>query len=120
MVKRGPVRTHQAIQFLFARVSEGRMPDVMRQRQRLGQVFVQAQRRRDGTRDLRHLNRMRQTIAEMVGKAAREDLRLIFQPAKCPRVHHAVAIALKIVAVGMRMFGIAPPARAFHGVAQMG
>jgi len=46
----------------------------------------------------------------VVGVAAGEDLRLIAEAAKGARVDDAVAIALKVVAEGMRRLGIAAPA----------
>jgi hypothetical protein len=38
---------------------EGRMPQVVRQRNRLGQVFIQRQSARNRPRDIRHLKGMR-------------------------------------------------------------
>jgi hypothetical protein len=57
---------------------------------------------------------VRQAVAEVVGVAAREDLRLSFKPAKSAGVYHTIAIALEIVAVGMRRFGEAPSAGLRH------
>ena len=54
---------------------------------------------------------MGKSVAEVVVESRREDLRLIFEPPKRTSMNHAVAVALKIVSVGMREFGItAPPA----------
>ena len=61
---------HLAVQFLFAGVRERRMADIVNQRQRFRQVFIQPQRVRDRSRDLRHLDGMGQPVAEMVGKPA--------------------------------------------------
>jgi hypothetical protein len=44
----------------------------------------------------------------------REDLRLVFQPPKCPRVHHPIAVALKIIAVRVPGLKMPPSTRAFE------
>ena len=54
-----------------------------------------------GARDLRNFNGVREPVAKMVGVAAGENLGLGFQPAKRPRMDYPVAVALKIVAIGM-------------------
>jgi hypothetical protein len=60
-----------------------------------------------------------QSIAEVIGDARREHLRLIFQAPKSPRVQHAVAIALKFVAIRMRKFRVAPPSGLFGAETQV-
>ena len=61
---------------------------------------------------------LRQTVAEVIGKAAGEDLRLVLQTAKGARMDHAIAVTLVVVAIGMRRFGIASAARLLdsHGI----
>ena len=54
--------------------------------------------------------RMRQTIAEVIGKTAGENLRLIFQTAKGARVDDTIAVTLEVIAIGMRRFRIAASA----------
>ncbi len=81
----------------------------MHQRQRLDQIHIQVERRGDGARDLRHLDGVRQARAEVVGVAAREDLRLVLQPPEGAGVNDAVAVALKRIAVRMRRLRIAAP-----------
>ena len=104
------IAAHQPVEFGFSGVPERRMPDVVRQRQRLRQIFIETQHTGNGARDLRHLNGMRQPVAEMVGEAGREYLGLIFQAAERAGMDHAVAIALKFVAIGMRKLRISPSA----------
>ncbi len=94
-------------------MSKRRMPDVVHQRQRLGQIDIQIERSGDGARDLRDFHGVRQAGAEVVGVAAGEDLRLVLQPAKGARVDDAVAIALEWIAIRMRRLGIAASARIF-------
>jgi hypothetical protein len=50
----------------------------------------------------------------MVRAAAGKNLRLVFQPAESPRMHHAVTVALKDVAVRMGFFRIAPSTAFFR------
>jgi hypothetical protein len=57
---------------------------------------------------------MREPVAKMVRAAAGKDLRLVFQAAESPRMHHAVAVALKDVAVSMGVFRIAPSTALFR------
>ena len=64
----------------------GRVPHVMHQRQRLHQVGVQAQRLRHRAADLRHFQRVRQAIAEVIGISPGENLRLVLQAAESARV----------------------------------
>ena len=94
----------------FAGMAERRMPQVMTKRDRLGQVFVQAERAGNGTGDLRHLQRMRQARAEMVAAGIDEDLRLMFQPAEGLAVDDAVAVMLPDRAQAVRRFRPLPAA----------
>ena len=100
-------------------MGEGRVADIVGQRQSLGQVLIEPQHGGHGARDLRNLNGVRETVAEMIGKAGGEDLGLVFQPAKSPRMDDAVAVALEGIAVGVRQLGIAAAAGAFHRKTQM-
>jgi hypothetical protein len=112
---------HQAIQFVLSGVRKGRMSDVVRKSESFGQVFIQPQYTSYGTCDLRHLDRMRQAVPKMIGKAGREDLRLIFQAPERASMHYAVAIPLEFVTVRMRSFRItAVSARPLHWKPEMG
>ena len=68
-----------------------------------------------GARDLRHLDGVRQPVAEMIGQAGGEDLRLVLQAPKRPGMHNAVAIALECVAVRVRQLRIAAPPALLDG-----
>src|SRR5664280_3868884 len=50
----------------------------------------------------------------MVGVAAGEDLRLVFQPAEGAGMDHAIAIPLKRIAIGVRRLGIAASTGILH------
>ena len=53
---------------------------------------------------------MRQARAQMVTGPVEENLRLVLQPAKRPRVNDACAIALKFRPIRMARLGVLPPA----------
>ena len=71
------------------------MADVVNQRQRLRQIFVQAKRGRNGAGDLRDLNRVGQAAAKMIGGAAGKYLRLPRESPEGAGLHNALAITLK-------------------------
>src|SRR3981081_1637866 len=54
---------------------------------------------------------MRQTRAEMIAGAIQENLGLVFQAPKRPRMNNARAIALKFSAVAMAQLGMFSPPR---------
>src|SRR6185437_3387756 len=103
--------THGGVERLLAGVAERWMADVVHQSQRLHQVHVEPQLGRDGARNLSYLDRVRQTVAEVVGKATREYLRLGLQTSKGAGVDDPVAIALEGIAIGMWRLRTAPYAR---------
>ena len=108
------VLAHPFVQFSFACVPEWRMADVVDQRERFCQIRIQIQRARNGSRDLRHFDRMRQPVAKMIGVARGENLRLRFQTPESARMNHAVAVARIVVAIGMRRLGVAASTRSAH------
>ena len=57
-----------AIESLFSGVGERRMADVVHQRERFGQVFIQPEHTGHGAGDLRDLDRVGQAVAEMIGE----------------------------------------------------
>ena len=89
------------------------MADVVDQGQRFGEIDVEVQRSSDGARDLGNFESVGKAVAKVVRVAAGEDLRLRFEAAEGAGVNDAVAVALKIVAVGVRRFGIAASAGMF-------
>ena len=110
VVEEEAVLAHGGVERFFAGVAEGRMADVVDQGQGFGEIDVEAERSGDGARDLRDFEGVGEAVAEVVGVAAGEDLRLGFEAAEGAGVDDAVAIALKVVAVGMRGFGEAASA----------
>src|SRR6185437_6090259 len=90
-------------------MAERRVADVVRQRQRLGEVLVEAQAARDGARDLRHFEAMRQPGAVVVALVIDEDLGLVLQAPERGRVNNAVAVALERRPHLMLGLGLKPP-----------
>ncbi len=76
------VRQHQRVEHVFAGMAEGRVAEVMRERQRLGEVVIEAERPGDGAGDLANFDRMGQTGAIMIALMRHEDLRLMGEAAK--------------------------------------
>src|SRR5690606_26109548 len=101
---------HAGVEFVLARVAEGRMAEVVGERDRLDQVLVQPQAARDRAGDLGHLDRMRQAGAEEIALVVDEDLGLVLEPAKGRGMNDPVAIALEIAAPAGRFLGMAPAA----------
>ncbi len=94
----------------FAGVTEGRMAEVVRQRQRLREILVEPEGTRDRARDLLHLERMREPCAVMVAFVEDEDLRLVLEPAEGGGMDDPVAIAPEVVARGARRLRMQPSA----------
>jgi hypothetical protein len=83
------------IESALARMAERRVAEVVRQRQRFGEVFVQPQLARQRTGDLRHLYRVRQPRAVMVAGRRKEHLRLVLQAPEGLAVDNPVSIVLE-------------------------
>ena len=86
---------HQFFQGILASVTKGRMAKIMRQRQSLAQIFIQAKGAANGTGDLRYFKAVGQAGTEKITFMIDEDLRLVLQTAKSSRMDDPVAVALK-------------------------
>ena len=92
----------------LAGMAERRMAEIVRQRQRLGEVLVAAERARQRAGDLRDFERMGEPRAVVVALVIDEHLRLVRQPAERAGMDDPVAIAPERVAGGACRLGIAP------------
>ena len=101
---------HAFVQRILAGVAEGRVAEVVRERDGLGQVLVQFQRPGDGATDLGDLDGMRQARAVEVALVVHEHLGLVLQAPKRRAVDDAVAVALVFGAVRRARLGILPAA----------
>ena len=114
-----PVGLHQTVKQGFPRMAERRMAQVVNQRQGFHQVGIQPQSQRHGAADLCDFERMRQAVAKMVGVAAGENLRLVFEAPKGTCMDDAVPVPFKVIPVGVGRLPI-PAAAALlhpHGIA---
>jgi len=86
------------------------MADVVHESQRLGQVYVQAERCGEGAGDLSYLKRVREAAAEVVAGFTsgrlREDLCFAGKAAKGAGVEDARVIAGKWGAIRMWLLGV--------------
>jgi hypothetical protein len=103
-----PVPQH-VVERILARVAERRVPGVVAEADRLGQVLVEPKRTRDDARDRRRLQRVRHARADVIAARVDEDLRLPLQASEGLRVHEAVAVALELGAHGAWLFRTLPP-----------
>ena len=90
-----PVLPQRLVEHLLADVPERRMPEVVAQPDRLGQVLVQPQRPRHRPRDAAGLERVREPRPVVVALRRHEHLRLVLEPPERLRVHDPVAVALE-------------------------
>ena len=105
------VVAHGAVERALAGVAERRMAEIVGERERLGEILVEAKLAGDGARDLRHLEAMGQARAIVVALVEDEDLRLVDEAAEGGRVEDAVAVALEGAAGRAFGLGIAAAAR---------
>ena len=61
-----------------------------------------------------------EAVAEVVGKSAGKNLSLVLEAAEGAGVNHAIAVALKIAAIGVGKFGITSSRRATGVKSQAG
>src|ERR1700693_1946485 len=80
------VLAHAEVELTFAGVPERGMSDVVDERERFGELRVEAESPGDRTRDLRDLERVRQPVAEMVRITRGEDLGLRLEAPEGPRM----------------------------------
>ncbi len=96
------------VQRLLARVTEGRVPQIVPHGDGLDEVLVQVERPAHGAGEARDLKGVRQPRAVVVALGRDEDLCLVLQPAERLGVDDAVAVALVRVAEGIGLLGRLP------------
>ena len=99
-----------AVERALAGMAERRMAEIVRERQRLGEVLVEPERARERAGDLGDLQGMGQPGAVMVALVEDEHLRLVRQPAERRRMDDAVAVAPEVVAAALAGSGMEPAA----------
>ena len=110
VVEARAMSTHQLVELLFAGMAEGWMPNVMDESESFSKLGIEPKCRGNRAGNLRHLQSMREPIAEVVGEPDREDLCLVLEAAEGTRVNDAVAVTCVNAAVGMGWLGRAAAA----------
>ena len=101
---------HALVQRILPRMTERCVPKIVREADRLGQLFVELQCAGGGSGYLRDLERMGQAGSIQITFVVDEHLGLVDQPPKCGGVHDAIAIALIFGSIlGGRLWVAAPP-----------
>jgi iron-sulfur cluster assembly accessory protein len=119
VVVEAAILPHCLAEGFFPRMAEGRVAKIMRQRDGLGQIFVQAQGPSQRAGDLRHLQAVCQAGPIVVALVIDEHLGLVGEPAKRRAMNNPVAIPLKRRANdAIRLVG--EPSPAFSGKAGIG
>jgi hypothetical protein len=90
---------------LLAEVPERRVAEVVAERDRLGEVLVEAERASRCSRDLRDLQRVGQPDPVVVALRGDEDLRLVAETPERLRVDDPVAVALEARPEWVELFG---------------
>ena len=76
-------------------MAEGRVAEVVGERQGLGEILVQPERPRQCARDLGNLDRVGQPGPVVVALIHKENLCFLLEPTKCCGMDNAVAVALE-------------------------
>ena len=93
---------------IFASVAKRGVPQIVTERDRLGQVLVEIQAAGDRPRDLHHLHGVRQPRAVVIANGRDEDLRFVLQAAERLGVNDAVPIDLVRGAHRVGLLGVVP------------
>ena len=107
------------VESALSRMAEGRVPQIMGKRQRLGEILVQPQCAGECAGDLRDLERMGEPRAVMVALVEHEHLGFVLEPAEGGRMDDAVAVAAKGAAAFAGRLGV-QPAAALLRIARIG
>ena len=94
VVVESPVVAHQLRQHALARVTEWRVAEIVGEDHGFRQFFVEPQRTRDRSRNLRTLQGVGQAVSIVIAFVIDKDLGLVLQSTKRRRVNDAVAVAL--------------------------
>jgi len=109
----------QTVQNPFSRVPERGMPQIVPERDRLRQIFVQGKTPRERTGDLAHVERMRQSGHVVIAVGRKEYLRLILQTQERLGIYDPVPVPLKLGAHRAGRFA-SLPARALLRLFRIG
>ena len=91
-----PQARHLVVQHALAGVAEGRVAEVVGERDGFGEILVEPQRAGDRAGHLADFERVGQPGAEMLAVVAEEDLGLVLEAAERGGMDDAVAVALEL------------------------
>jgi hypothetical protein len=91
--------THDVAEHLLARVTEGRMTQIMRESDRLNEVLVQTQGATNRSRQLGYFQGVGKPGPVVIAAGRDVDLCLVLEAAKRPAMYNAVAVTLEGQAV---------------------
>ena len=111
VVLKAPGLCHQGMEGVLPCMSEGGMPQIMGQGDRLGELFVEPQLAGDAAGDLRHLKGMGKAGTVVITLVVDEDLGLVFQPPERGAVDDAITIPLEGRTIVLELLLIPPPLR---------
>ena len=109
VVVEAAVSGHAGVERVLAGVAEGRVAEIVAERDRLGEIVVETQRAGERAGDLGDLDRVGEAGAEMVALVMDEHLRLVGEAAEGGRMDDAVAVALEFGAGRRRRLGVEAP-----------
>src|ERR1019366_10068164 len=81
VVEEESVLAHSSVESFFSGVAEGRVADVVDEREGFGEIDVEVEGSGDGAGDLRDFEGVGEAVAEVVGVTAGGELRLWFKKA---------------------------------------
>jgi hypothetical protein len=98
IVLEAAVILHAGVERVLPGVAEGRVTEVVGERDGLGKILVEPSARAMRAGDLGDLDAVREAGAEQVAFVIHEDLGLVFQAPEGRGMHDAVAVALELAA----------------------
>jgi hypothetical protein len=94
--------SHARIQGILSGMAERRVTEIVREADCLNKGLVDSKCARNGSRDLRNFQRVRQPGSIQIAFVIDENLRLVHQAAKCRRVNNSVPVPVILAAIGRR------------------
>ncbi len=86
---------NEIVEDALAGMAERRVPQIVTEGDRLGELLVEPEHLRNAPGDLRHLERMREARSIMIARRRKKHLGLVLQAPERLAVDHAIAIALE-------------------------
>ena len=111
VVLKPAMRRHAFVERILPGVAKRGVAEVVCQRYRLHQIFIQSERAGGRAAQLGHFQRVREARAKQVALVVEEHLRFVHQPAKSGGMDNAITVALELGAGRCGQFMKPPPTR---------